>query len=276
MERSVLGKGLEALIPKKTKSLEKKGELLYLEITSIKTGKFQPRESITNEELMELKESIKKNGILQPIIVRETSPGKFEVIAGHRRLLAANLLKMNKIPAIIKNVNDTEAFAMAVIENLQRKNLNPIEEALAFRKLLQEFKLSLEDISNLVGKNKSYVANSLRLLNLPDEIKEALKKDEITYTQARTLLALKDEDQQRKLFQELIRNKLSVRELETRVGIIKKAKKKDTDPFVLDLEGKLQQKLGTKVRLYVKKNNQGKIVIEFYTLDDLNRIIRRL
>jgi len=274
MAKKVLGKGLEALIPKKAAAAvaEEDEEFAYIDINQIARSKFQPRKTISPQELEELSASIKEKGIIQPIVVRRRGEG-YEVVAGGRRFEAAKSLGVKKIPTIVKDLSDEETFIFAIVENLQRKNLNPLEEAEAIKRLIDEFSFTLEEVGKFLGKDKSFIANALRLLRLPPDIKEALARGTITYTQARTILALKDEASQRRLFQELISQKLTVRELETKVRLTKK--KRPQDPFILEMEEKLQRTLGTKVKVLNKKNNRGKIVIEYYSLDDLERILKR-
>lgn len=276
MEKKVLGKGLEALIPKKlTMDRGQEVEYTFMDIQKIVPGKYQPREGIDKEELEELKKSIEQKGVLQPIIVRPIKgQSLFEIVAGNRRYEASKLLGKKEVPVIIKDLDDKETLLYAIVENLQRKDLNPIEEALSFKRLIDEFNFSLEDIAVHIGKDKSFVANMLRLLKLPEEIQNYLKKGEITYTQARTILSIENEELQKKFLEEILCHKLSVREIETKVRIFKKRGSLQ-DPFLSDIQERAQKRLGTKVRIYMKKGNKGKIVIEFYSLEDLERIIGR-
>ena len=217
--------------------------------------------------------SIREKGVIQPIIVRPIGAG-YEVVAGNRRLEAVKSLGLNKIAAIVKDLNDEESLTLAIVENLQRKNLNLIEEAEAFKRLMDEFDFSLENIAKFVGKDKSFVANALRLLKLPVKIKEAVRDNKITYTQARALIAIKEEGEQHRLFQELLQGKMSVRVLENKVRAVNK--KRGSDPFITEMEEKLQRILGTKIKIVNKKNNHGKVIIEYYGLTDLDRLLRRL
>jgi len=269
MSKKVLGKGLEALIPEK----EKREELIYLSMEKIVPSSLQPRQEIDSRELEELKNSIKEKGILQPILVRRKE-NRYEIIAGHRRYFAAKSLGIKELPTIIKELSDKEALAFALVENLQRKDLNPIEEATSFKRLHEEFNLTYEEIARLVNKDKTYIANALRLLNLPPEIQEGLKKGIISKTQARTILGLKEVSQQKELFYKIIKERLSVREIEEKVR--RKKKKPKASPFISEIEKKMMQALGTKVRVFHRKNNQGKIIIEYYNLDDLERITKRI
>ena len=273
MERRVLGKGLDALIPKKTAVALPK-EFVYLPIEKIKPGRYQPRQNIGQKELQELAQSIKEKGFIQPIVVRKVGES-FEIVAGGRRFQASKLLGLNEIPTIIKDIDDKDTLIFAIVENLQRKDLNPLEEAEALKRLIDEFEFTLEDIAKFVGKDKTTVANTLRLLKLPPQIKEALLNGIISRSQARTILALETKEQQQKLLEQILKEGLTVRELETRVKKTSR-RKKAQDPFVLEVEEMLQKSLGTKVRIFNKRNNKGKVIIEYYSLDDLERITRRL
>jgi len=275
MERRVLGKGLEALIPKKSKEDVPQEEFMHLNMLCIHPGKYQPRQEVDPQELKELAQSLKDKGFIQPIVVRKKAPGDYEIVAGGRRYAAAKSLGLKEIPAIIKELDDRDAFVYAIVENLQRKNLNPIEEAEAFKRLMEEFSFSLEDVAQFVAKDKTTVVNSLRLKKLPENIQEALRQGTITRSQARTILALEDLQAQEQLFQQVLGQKMSVREIEHAVRRHNKAKPKVRDPFAEEVEDKLQKRLGTKVRIYNKRDNKGKIVIEYYNLADLERIIRR-
>ncbi|MCM8787763.1 MAG: ParB/RepB/Spo0J family partition protein [Candidatus Omnitrophica bacterium] len=273
MERKALGKGLDALIPKNLQLTPTK-EFTYLKISQLNESEFQPRKEISQKEIEELASSIKEKGFIQPIVVRKVGEG-YEIVAGGRRYLAAKLLGLEQVPAIIKELDDKDALVFAIVENLQRKDLNPIEEAQAFRRLIDEFKFTLDDLAKFISKDKTTIANTLRLLQLPQEIQDALKNGLINRSQARTLLALEDRNKQFELFYQILNSGLSVREIEKKVKIISKTKKR-FNPFVQEIEEKLQKTLGTKVRILNKKNNKGKIIIEYYTLDDLERIVRRL
>ncbi|OQX81069.1 MAG: hypothetical protein B6D56_03375 [Candidatus Omnitrophica bacterium 4484_70.1] len=265
--REVLGRGLEALIPKK----EERESLVFVAVERLKPSPFQPRQEIDAQELEGLKDSIKEKGLLQPIVVRKRGE-EFEIVAGHRRYLAAKSLGINELPAIIRELTDREVLVFALVENLQRKDLNPMEEAESFKRLHQEFNLNYEEIAQLINKDKTFVANTLRLLKLPSEIQEGLRKGIISRTQARTILSVKDEEKQKTLFYKIIKEKLSVREIEKRV----RKRKEKRSPFVVDLEEKLARSLGTKVKILHKKSNRGKILIEYYNLDDLERITKKL
>lgn len=275
MEKRVLGKGLDALIPRKISQAIPAKEYTYLPLNKIKPGKYQPRHEVNESELQELSRSIKEKGLIQPIIVRKVAEDTYEIVAGGRRFQAAKSLGLNEIPTIIRELDDKDTFICAITENLQRKDLNPIEEAEAFRRLVEEFEFSYDDIAKFVAKDKTTIVNSLRLFKLPKEIQEAVRKGIISRSQARTILALEGEDEQRRIFNEILREGLPVREIEKRVRQTSK-KKKPADPFVLEVEDRLQKSLGTKVRVFNKRNNRGKIIVEYFTLEDLERIIKRV
>ncbi|MCK4917040.1 MAG: ParB/RepB/Spo0J family partition protein [Candidatus Omnitrophica bacterium] len=273
MERRVLGKGLDALIPKKAVTVLPE-EFAHLDIDKICPAPNQPRKEIAKLELADLARSIESKGVVQPILVRKLHSGMYEIVAGERRFQAAKLLGLKEIPSVIKELDDKNAFVMAIVENLQRKDLNSIEEAQSFERLMNEFDFSLEDISKFIGKNKSTIVNTLRLLKLPEQIKKALIDGIINRSQARTILGVEKIQEQENLFCKILKEGLSVREIEKKARGISR-KKKTIDPFIIDEEDNLQKILGTKVKIFNKKNNQGKIVIEYYNLNDLERIIKR-
>ncbi|MDP8289672.1 MAG: ParB/RepB/Spo0J family partition protein [Candidatus Susulua stagnicola] len=274
MDRKVLGRGLDALIPKKTAAMLPR-EFIRLSLDKVKPAKCQPRQEISEKELGELTRSIKEKGFIQPIVAREISGGSYEIVAGERRYEAAKSLGLKEIPTIIKELDDKEAFVLAIVENLQRQDLNPIEEAEAFKRLIEDFDFSLEDVAKFVGKDKTTVVNVLRLLKLPEKIKEAVRKRMITRTQARTILGADKIQTQEKIFYQILKEGMSVREIENKVRMVSKKKKK-SDPFIVELEERLQKLLGTKVKVFNKKKNRGRIVVEYYSLEDLERIIKKL
>jgi ParB family chromosome partitioning protein len=293
MEKRALGKGLSALIGEKQAEAyrkpvplfseetasKSKGEVLYLEIAKIAPGKFQPREDFDDQKLNELISSIKEKGVLQPILIRKTDSG-FEIIAGERRFRAARALKLDKIPVMIKDVKDEDALIISLIENIQRQELNPIEEARAFARLLDKFSLSQDNIAKALGKDKATVSNILRLLKLPDDIQKCLAKSEISFGHAKALLSTEDIQQQRKLCQLIIAKSLSVRELENMMNVALPQRKRkiqamSSDPYAADMERQLQIVLGTKVRIMAHRK-RGKIIIEYYSPEDLERLISLL
>jgi len=284
MEKKGLGKGLEALIPileEKENNLSKintEDIIQKIDISKIKANKYQPRHEFNNEKLKELAESIKQKGIIQPLIITESVvPGEYELIAGERRLRAANLAGLKQVPAIIKKSNEQEKFLFSLIENLQRENLNPIEEANAYKKLTTDFNLTQEQIANIVGKDRTVITNVLRLLNLPDEIQDLISKGLITTGHARTLAGLTDKQQQKQLADKILNEKLTVREIEKLVADWKKEtskiKRRKRSPEVVSLENDLQKILGTKVELKTH-GKKGKLIIYFYSLNELDNILK--
>jgi len=284
MAKKVLGKGLSALIPEDLQEKVSQEGVSYLRIDKLFVGGHQPREAMNEDALEELMNSVKHRGILQPILARKKED-KFEVIAGARRLEAARRLGMEEIPVLIKDMNDKDALVVSMIENLQREDLNPLEEAVAFQKMIDEYRFTQSDIADVIGRNRSSVANTLRLLRLSDEIKQALSEGKITAGHARCLLTLEDGGRQQELLQLIDTKGLSVRQLEELVSnyniktMPSKARKKragkGNDPYVAELEERLQRALGTKVKI-VHGKKRGKISIEYYSLEDLDRIVERL
>ncbi len=277
-KRTVLGKGLSALIPEKHNDLQEQGVSLVKTETVI-DNRMQPRLNYAPEALDELKASIKEKGILQPILVRKTAEG-YEVVAGERRLRAARDLGLEKIPALIKDVTDEESLVIALVENIQREELNPIEEANAFRRLMDDFQMTQEQVAEAVGKERSTVANILRLLKLSQNIQDAVSKGLISMGHARSLLSIPDEDKRYQVFLTIMEKGVSVRQAEQMTqqpGSKKKRSRmdKEKDHEVVRLEEELRGRLGTKVSIDAKKK-RGKIVIEYYSLDDLDRILNIL
>lgn len=274
MERKVLGRGLSALIPE---SSTKGGQMIInLDINEIRPNRFQPRQSINQEDLDELIASIRSKGVVQPILVRHSADG-YELIAGERRLVASKAVGSDTIPAIIKDVTDTEALEFALIENIQRKNLNAIEEACAYKRLIDEFKLTQEDVSQAVGKDRTTVANILRLLTLPKSIQDYIKTDKLTVGHAKVLLSLTNQQRQLALCETIISKGLSVREAENLVKRFTpkthtKKTQKGRDSHIVSIEEELQHLFGTRVKItYAHK--RGKIEIEFYSPDDFQRLV---
>jgi ParB family chromosome partitioning protein len=272
MQRRALGKGLKALIPVTD---EKVGGAFEIAVEDVRPNRYQPRKVFDDIKLTELVNSIKEKGIVQPIIVQRSDSG-YELIAGERRWRAAQKAGLNKIPAIIKEVSSEESLELALIENIQRENLNPIEEARAYQRLSDEFYQTQEDIAKKVGKDRSSVANCLRLLKLPKEIQDSISNEELTMGHARALLSLDSAKEQILLKNAIIKKQMSVREVESYVNRSREAKKeggkKKTDVFKDRLEGELQRFFGTDVRI-IKGRNKGKIEIIFYNDEDLERII---
>lgn len=278
MERRALGKGLSALIPEK--AIERnvhKEEIIYVQIGQIKANPFQPREDFDQQSIDELAQSIKEKGVIQPLLVRRKGDN-YELIAGERRLRASNLLGLKEIPIIVREVSDQDSLELALIENIQREELNAIEEAHAYQHLIDKFHVSQEKISEVLGKSRVTITNTLRLLKLPHEIQAEMKKNRISFAHGRALLEIEDANHQRRLVQDVITKGLSVRELE---NLIKSNRPKSLkrhigqgqrDPLVAILEEQIQHVLATKVRIS-KRKKRGHIHIEFYSEEDLQRIV---
>ncbi|MFA4992587.1 MAG: ParB/RepB/Spo0J family partition protein [Candidatus Omnitrophota bacterium] len=279
MERKALGKGLSALIPEKTfeGQTHKKEEIVYLQSEQIKPNPFQPREDFDQQSIEELAQSIKEKGVIQPLLVRRRGDN-YELIAGERRFRAANILNLKEIPVIVRDVSDQDSLELALIENIQREGLNPIEEAHAYQHLMDKFQVTQEKISEVLGKARVTITNTLRLLKLPYEIQEEMKKGRISFAHGRALLEIEDINHQRKLVQDVISKGLSVRELESLIKSIRpKSIKRNIgqgqrEPLVAILEEQLQHALATKVRIS-KRKKRGHINIEFYSQEDLERIV---
>ncbi len=274
MSRQALGKGLGALIPVKPQE-ESKDFVSEIDVDAIVPSRFQPRIVFKEESLEELAKSIKEQGVIQPIIVTKKRNG-YELIAGERRWRAVKSLGLKKIPAIVKLVRDSDALEMAIIENIQRENLNPIEEALAYERLMNEFAFTQENLATKVGKSRPAVANSLRLLKLPEKIRDDLSDGKITTGHARAILALPSETEQLKLLDEILRAGLNVRAVESKIknGGGKTGFKGNghKDPVLEQTAINLERRLGAKVDIK-KSAKGGQITIRYSNDDELNRII---
>lgn len=272
-----LGKGLGALLDAGGVFSEESG-IVELRINDIEPNKEQPRKHFKQEKLEALAESIIQHGVIQPIIVKKEDEG-YNIIAGERRWRAAKLAGLRTIPSIIKDISSRETMEIALIENLQREDLNPIEEAEAYQKLMEEHGLTQEALSKVVGKSRAAIANSVRLLSLTDKIREMLIEELLTPGHARTLINIEDEEKQQSLADDIVERKLSVRDAEKLAGEEKQIKQttkrksnRNKDANIIDLEERLKSIFGTKVDL--RHNvNKGKIVIEYYSNDELDRII---
>ncbi len=286
MTRIALGKGIKALIPdlpqevkSEIKVLEKeKRGVLELEVEKIRPNPYQPRASFNPEKLDELTNSIKEKGVIQPIIVRKTDEG-YELVAGERRLVAAKKLGLVIIPAILaENLSKEGSLELSIIENVQREDLNPIDQAKGYKRLIEEFELSHEDISKKVGKDRTTISNILRLLHLPEEVQKSLVSGELSEGHCRALLSLDTDAQRIELSNEIIKNGLSVRETEEKIygrEKVKPRRLKRVYPQLQLAEEKLKQYFGTSVKI-TKGRKRGKILIEFYSDEDLNRILELL
>lgn len=278
--KPALGKGLSALIPDKGKSTTK--DIPELSLKSIIPNEYQPRRIFNEAPLNELVASIKEKGVIQPIIVRKSANNIYQLIAGERRWRAAKLAGLSSIPAIIKDATSVEALEIALIENIQREDLNPLETAEAFQRLITDFKLTHDDLSRKVGKDRATITNYLRILKLPLEIKKKLMDASLSIGHAKALLQVDNQRLQIDIANKIIRKGLSVREAE---ALCKKSSsstssslkaKTAKDPQIASLEEKLMHSLGTKVQLHHKSNKRGKIEIQYYSLEELDRLLEIL
>jgi ParB family chromosome partitioning protein len=288
-KKTSLGTGLSSLIPNKLNKsnipLKKENfassdNIVKIPIESVVPNPNQPRLYFSEDNLKELSESIKEHGVIQPVIVTRVSDTRYELIAGERRLQASKLAGLKEIPAIIRLATSREKLELALVENIQRYNLNPIEEAKAYRKLQNDFGLTQEEIAKKTGKSRSAIANITRLLELPVEIQKGIIEKKITEGHARAILALENSEKQRALYELIIRNGLTVRAAESKIKEItvhahRRKILKRNDPYIQDLEDRIQQKLGTKVKIS-KRGKSGKITIDFYSEEDFKKIIKLL
>lgn len=274
MSKRGLGKGLEALIPKVEQ--KEKGLVLEIEVENLTPNLFQPRKNFNKEKMEELKESIKKHGIIQPIVARKMANG-YEIIAGERRLKAAQEIGLKKIPAIIKSINNEKSLEIALVENIQREDLDPVEQANAFKRLIDEFNLTQQELAEVTGKSRTLVTNTIRLLKLNPEIQKNISEGKISFGHAKLLLSIEEEEVQKAVCERIIVNDLSVRDTEHLIKNIEKAQKKQfkvkniTIERFPEVEGKLREVLGTKINI-LYDGKKGKINIEFYSKEDLRRI----
>lgn len=295
VKKSGLGKGLDSLIKdnssaKKTaaantssenKAEEMKSGEQMMKINMVEPNRDQPRKKFEEDALLELADSIKQFGVLQPLLVRKRKD-YYEIIAGERRWRAAKMAGVKEVPVIIKDYTEQEIVEIGLIENIQRENLNPIEEAMAFKKLLEEFNLKQDEVAERVSKSRTAVTNSMRLLKLDERVQKMIVDDMISTGHARALLAIDDKEQQYDLANKIFDEKLSVRETEKLVKEIKnpkkpKMKKKVENEFVYtDLENRMKEVMGTKVNISSKGNGKGKIEIEYYSDDELERMFEMI
>ena len=286
MAKTSLGTGLSSLIPNKLnkennaplqkESFTNSDRVIRIPIENITPNPRQPRKYFAEENLKELAESIKEHGVIQPIIVTRVND-KYELIAGERRLQASKLAKMSEIPAIVRLATSQQKLELALVENIQRHNLNAIEEAKAYRELHNEFNLTQEEIAKRTGKSRSAIANIIRLLELPIEIQRGVIEEKITEGHARAILGLENPEKQRALYELILKNNLTVRAVEDKVKEItvhthKRKVSKNIDPRVQDIEDNIQQKLGTKIKIK-KRGTTGKITIDFYSEEEFEKIV---
>ena len=280
-KRMALGKGLAALIPEVEQEVTR--TLLMCGIEEVMPNRSQPRKRFDESKLQELAESIKRNGILEPLLVRKVEQG-YEIIVGERRWRAAQKAGLKEVPVLLKEVEGREALEISLIENLQRENLNPIEEAEGYRRLIEEFDINQEEVGTRVGKDRTTVANTLRLLKLPPEVIEQLIQNHITSGHARAILSLETKEKQKEFCTVIIQKGLSVRETESlakrwagrpKSGAASQARKGELTSQLNALQDTLRQRLATKVQI-VPKGKKGKIEIEYYSFEDLDRIVEAI
>lgn len=297
-----LGRGLASLIPNKKNNTptdtdntqtntdktrantgvmrvnsEESNRILEVEVEKIIPNPHQPRLSFNEEKLAELANSIKNHGIIQPLVVSRDG-GRYEIIAGERRFQAAKLAGLQKVPVILRDAEEKEKLELALIENIQRHDLNCVEEARAYKKLYGEYQMSQEEVADKVGKSRSAVANKMRLLNLPIEIQRALTEEKITEGHAKAILAVSNPEKQRALFELILKNNLTVRQIEDKTKEISVRSHKrivNIDPEIKDLENKLMEILGTRVKV-TKSGGGGKIIVEYYSKEELDNILNKI
>lgn len=251
--------------------------LQILKIDHIQRNPYQPRLTFNQEELTDLANSIAENGLIQPIIVRKSAVFGYELIAGERRLRASKIAGLTEIPAIVKEISDDDSMKQAIIENLQRSNLNPIEEAKAYQQLLDKNQMTHEELAQYMGKSRPYITNCLRLLNLPSFLIQALETDNLSQGHARLLLTLDSSDKQEYWYQRILKESLSVRQLEKLLKETPKVKtNKTVNLFIKDKEKELSKLLGLPVTISQKKGGQGQLTFHFSNEEDFNRIINKL
>ncbi|MBR6452421.1 MAG: ParB/RepB/Spo0J family partition protein [Lachnospiraceae bacterium] len=285
-----LGKGLDALIPaeavpvnkENSKSNKKMNGLEYVKIRLVEPNPNQPRKIFNEDDLQELADSIKEHGVIVPIVVQDRKD-HYEIIAGERRWRASQRAGLKEVPVIIKNCTEKEILTLSLIENLQRKDINSIEEAAAYKRLMTEFKMTQDEIAESVSKSRTAITNTIRLLKLSDKVQEMLIEDMISSGHARALLAIEDPEEQYTVAQKVFDEKLSVRDIEKYVRGMSEGKKSgkkekentELDFLYRDLEEKLKISLGTKVSIHAKDSEKGKIEIDYYSKEDLERLTDR-
>ena len=280
MQKKALGKGLEALLPEKL--LESSGEspLQEIDLKSIIPNRYQPRRRFDEGELSELADSIRSKGVVEPILVRKADGERYELIAGERRCRAAVLAGCSRIPALVREASDSDLLELALVENLLRKDLNPMEAARAYQRLMQEFGLSQEEVGRRTGKERSSIANALRLLNLPGPLQEDLMAGKITVGHAKVILSLQGAGDQLRLGRRVVRQGLSVRQTErlaklVQEGVTVRRRPASQAPELAQVQEQLSYRLGTRIRV-TGGSGRGRIVIEYYTKTDLERILETI
>ncbi len=281
-QQKALGRGLASLIPPSSEKKAENTPYLLCDINRIVPNREQPRKLFAKESLDELADSIRENGIIQPLIVRRLEADQFELIAGERRLKAARLVGLDQVPVVMLESDANHCLELALIENIQREDLNPIEEALAYKQLMDRYHYTQEECSKRVGKERSSVANTVRLLNLSEEIRGYIIEGKVSMGHARALLGVEEEEMRLKLSRRVVQEDLSVREIENwvrklrdGVQVEKLVKTKQVDPQLSFLENEMTKILGTKVRVKAQ-GKKGKVVIDYYSQEDLDRIFNAI
>ena len=281
-KRTALGQGLDALIPFNDADTSDRNIVKDIPIDSLEPNPFQPRRLFDEELLSDLANSIREKGVIQPLIVRPSPRGTFEIVAGERRWRAASIAGFESVPAIVREMSDSESLEIALIENLQRENLNAVDTAEAYDTLIKRFDYTHESLAKKIGKDRSSITNHLRLLRLPDAVKEDLRQERLSTGHAKALLAVEDVQSQLSLSRKVISRKLSVRELEK---IVQSSKNKPNrqglgdrqlDPELREVENNLSGHLGTKVRIKMSETGSGKMEIHFHSMEVLNGIVELL
>ncbi len=274
MEKQALGKGLAALLPES--EVKETGQTIHMiPVTQIQPNRYQPRKTFVEEELRALVESIKRHGILQPVLVRRKSEDRYELIAGERRFRAATLAQLPAVPAVIRKSSDEESTILSLIENIQRSNLNPVEEAKAYRRLIDEFGVTQEAVAERVGRDRASVANICRMLSLSTEVQGMVASGQLTLGHAKVILGKKNAEDQLTLAKRIVRDQLSVRQVEQLVKQgSRKARSRRTagNPLHADVEDRLRKHLGTKVVIRSRRQ-KGELVLTYYSQEDLTRIV---
>lgn len=277
MARQALGKGLEALIPGAKKIQDGKSGIMHINVSDIRANPNQPRKTFSSEKMNELIRSIKEKGIIEPIIVKEAGD-KYELVVGERRFIAATRAGLKSVPAIIKNVSTIEQFEIALIESIQREDLNPVEEALAYKSLMEGMRLTQEEFADKIGKNRATVANLLRILKLPRTVQDYIISGDISTGHAKVLLGIDDISKLKAMCEQIVKRGLSVRDIEALLNKEKKDRPAGTKADISEMRGieeKLKHLFGTKVN--VKGNyKKGRVEIEYYSQEDLERILEVL
>lgn len=279
-KKSGLGKGLDSLFAENSVEEMSSSSNSKLRIMEIEPNRDQPRKDFDEKALSELAESIEQHGVLQPLVVRPLPNGSYQLVAGERRWRAARIAGLTEVPVVIRELTDEEVIEIAMIENLQREDLNPLEEALGYRYMMDELKITQEQAAEKVGKSRPAVANALRLLKLPDEVQEMVKNNLISSGHARTLLGFDSEDMIIRTAKQIVKENLSVREVENMVKKSKKGpkipKQKIRDKFFSEVELALVDNLGRKVKIKESKHDAGVLEIEFFDKDDLESLAMKL